>query len=127
MSEPKTPQLDRQAERIILRLLPIVVAMFVVVLLLGMGVYRSTQNTLDQQLLQPTSPEFLVNINTDGAGELMLLPGVGKVIANRIIEHRTAHGPFTSINQLNDISGISHRTIDRLKPFLMPLDDDQQQ
>ncbi len=124
MSEPKMPPLDRQAERVILRKLPIVMAMIMVTLLLGMGIVRATGNTLDQRRIKPTTTDFLININTDNAGNLMLLPGVGKVIANRIIEHRQQHGPFTSIQQLDDISGISHRTIARLEPFLLPLPGD---
>ena len=124
MSESKMPPRDRQAERVILRKLPIGMAMFMVTLLLGIGIVTATGNTLDQRHIKPTTTDFLININTDNAGNLMLLPGVGKVIANRIIEHRQQHGLFTSIQQLDDISGISHRTIARIEPFLLPLPDD---
>ncbi|MFG0247860.1 MAG: ComEA family DNA-binding protein [Phycisphaeraceae bacterium JB051] len=124
MSEPKTPPPALQAERVILRRLPIVLAMIMVMLLMVLGILQATGNTLDQRSIQPITTDFLININTDNAGNLMLLPGVGKVIANRIIEHRQQHGPFTSIQQLDDISGISHRTIARLEPFLLPLSDD---
>ncbi len=48
----------------------------------------------------------LVNVNTASATDLEALPGIGEVIAQRIIDHRTANGPFTSVDQLVDVSGI---------------------
>ena len=95
-----------------------------VALLFVLGMVTASNRTLDKQAISIKTPQFLVNINTDSSGELMLLPGVGKTIASRIITHRQQHGLFTSINQLNAISGISHRTVARLKPFLLSLPDD---
>lgn len=54
----------------------------------------------------PGSVGALVNINTASATELETLPGIGEVIAQRIVDHRTANGPFTSVEQLLDVSGI---------------------
>lgn len=48
----------------------------------------------------------LINVNTASATDLEALPGIGEVIAQRIIDHRTANGPFTSVDQLVDVSGI---------------------
>jgi len=48
----------------------------------------------------------LVNINTADANGLMTLPGVGPAIAERIIAHREAHGPFRIIEEITDVSGI---------------------
>jgi len=48
----------------------------------------------------------LVNINTAGVDGLMTLPGVGPAIAERIIAHREAHGPFRIIEEITDVSGI---------------------
>lgn len=60
----------------------------------------------------PTSPTpGLVNINTASASELETLPGVGEVIAQRIIDYRDANGPFTSVDQLLDVSGIGDATL----------------
>lgn len=60
----------------------------------------------------------LVNVNTAGAAELETLPGVGEVIAQRIIDHRTAHGPFTSVDQLIDVSGIGEATLASLRDLV---------
>jgi competence protein ComEA len=48
----------------------------------------------------------LLDLNTATAAELDALPGIGPVLAQRIVDHRTASGPFTSVDQLDDVSGI---------------------
>jgi competence protein ComEA len=47
-----------------------------------------------------------ININRATAGELDALPGIGPVIASRIIEYRKTNGPFASVDDLQKVSGI---------------------
>jgi len=47
-----------------------------------------------------------ISINSASAGELEDLPGVGPVIAARIVAYREAHGPFASIDALGEVSGV---------------------
>lgn len=53
-----------------------------------------------------------ININTASAAELDLLPGIGPAIADSIIEFREFYGPFTSVDQLIEVSGISQTMVD---------------
>jgi len=55
----------------------------------------------------PVQPahDGLVDLTTADAATLEELPGVGPVLAERIVEHRTAH-PFTSVDELDDVPGI---------------------
>lgn len=53
-----------------------------------------------------TSSGDLVNINTANSNELETLPGIGPTLAQRIIDHREAHGPFASIEDIMDVRGI---------------------
>jgi competence protein ComEA len=48
----------------------------------------------------------VLDLNTATVADLDALPGIGPVLAQRIVDHRTAHGPFTSVEQLDDVSGI---------------------
>lgn len=57
----------------------------------------------------------LVNVNTADATELETLDGVGEVIAAAIVEYRTLNGPFTSIDQLEDVSGIGPSTLEGIR------------
>lgn len=66
----------------------------------------------------PETAARLVNINTAGPKELELLPGIGPALAARIVEHRTAHGPFRSIDDLDQVKGIGPRTLERLRPLI---------
>ncbi len=60
----------------------------------------------------------VVDLNTATAAELDSLPGVGPVTAGRIVDWRTAHGRFASVDQLREVSGIGPRTLDRLRPYV---------
>lgn len=55
-----------------------------------------------------------VNINSADASELDKLPGVGPAIAKRIVDYRTANGPFASPEDLKEVPGIGDATYEKL-------------
>lgn len=57
----------------------------------------------------------LVNINTANAVQLTQLPGVGPAIAQKIIDYRTANGPFTSVDDLTKVPGIGAAKLAQIK------------
>ncbi len=57
----------------------------------------------------------LVNINTADAATLETLNGVGPVLAAAIIQYRTENGPFASVDQLDQVSGIGSATLELLR------------
>ncbi len=59
-----------------------------------------------------TSALPIVNLNTADAAALESLPGVGPALAARIIDWRSTNGPFTSIEELLQVSGIGAKTLD---------------
>ncbi|MCZ0995410.1 helix-hairpin-helix domain-containing protein [Streptomyces noursei] len=52
--------------------------------------------------------------------QLDALPGVGPVLARHIIEFRTRHGGFTSVDQLRQVAGIGERRLADLRPLVTP-------
>jgi competence protein ComEA len=48
----------------------------------------------------------LLDLNTAGVAELDALPGIGPVLAQRIVEYRSRQGPFRSVEELDDVPGI---------------------
>jgi competence protein ComEA len=60
----------------------------------------------------------LVNVNTAGAEELETLPGIGEVLAAAIVAYREEHGPFTSVDQLVDVSGIGEVTLEEIRELV---------
>ncbi len=57
----------------------------------------------------------LVNLNTAGLADLDGLPGVGPVLAQRILDWRTMHGRFTSVDELGEVSGIGEKLLGQLR------------
>ena len=60
----------------------------------------------------------LINVNTATTTELEELPGVGEVIAQAIVDFRTENGPFTSVDQLLDVSGIGDATLENIRELV---------
>lgn len=61
------------------------------------------------QAVSPAKSNGLVNINTAGAAELDTLPGIGPALAERILQHRQANGPFQTIEEIKNVSGIGDK------------------
>ena len=78
---------------------------------------RTTQGDYTVEAQEPSEKTDAekVNINTADADELDASPGIGPVLAQRIIDWRTANGPFTSPEDLLQVSGIGQTTLDGLR------------
>jgi competence protein ComEA len=59
-----------------------------------------------------------ININLATAAELDALPGIGPALAGRIVAYREQHGPFASLEELSNVSGISVRMVDELRDLI---------
>lgn len=60
-----------------------------------------------------------VDINTADAETLQLLPGIGPVIAERIVAYREGHGSFRSTDHLKKVSGIGEKTYEKIEDLVI--------
>lgn len=56
-----------------------------------------------------------LNINEASEAELVTLNGIGPVYAERIVDYRSEHGRFESVDQLAEVKGIGEKTIATIK------------
>jgi competence protein ComEA len=61
-----------------------------------------------------------VSLSTASVEQLETLPGVGPVTAQKIVDWRTSHGGFTSVSQLQQVSGIGPARYSQLSPLVTP-------
>ncbi len=67
---------------------------------------------------QPGATVAPMNLNTADPATLEALPGVGPVLADRIVMWRTANGPFRSVDELGEVSGIGDAIMAQLRPLV---------
>lgn len=67
---------------------------------------------------ETSSESQKININLASKDELMQLNSIGSVKADNIIKYREEHGPFNSIEEITNVSGIGDKTFDSLKENL---------
>lgn len=83
----------------------------------SINVPRQSTATSEASLTPATGGSPLLDINQATETELQELPGIGPVIAARIRDRRNTVGPFESLQQLSEISGISDRMVDELRDY----------
>jgi competence protein ComEA len=66
------------------------------------------------------SPSAPVDLNSATVEQLDALPGIGPVTAQKIVDYRQEHGPFTSVDDLDAIPGIGPSRIDNLRGLVIP-------
>lgn len=60
----------------------------------------------------------MININKASKDDLALLPGIGTVLAERIVAYRTANGPFQSIGDLLAVEGIGEKKLEAIRKHI---------
>jgi len=79
---------------------------------------KETFKREDENREESPLPSEPVNINTAGLMEIEALPYLGIERSKDIIEYRDKNGPFKSLDELTNISGIGPKTLDKLKPLI---------
>ena len=89
-------------------------------LCLGIYIGRSyIDGQITVQVEKTQHNEGLIDLNTASTSELSMLPQISPALARKIIEYRDAHNGFESIFELLEVPGISYRTIDLIKDYII--------
>lgn len=62
--------------------------------------------------------EAAIDVNAADVEKLIELPGIGRAIAQRIVDYRKEHGPFKSVDELLNVRGIGERMLEKLRDRL---------
>ncbi len=92
----------------------------------GLWIYVPFRHTPTPYAVTPTpaplgtavSAAARVNINTASVAQLETLPHIGPALAQRIVDYRTAHGPFRTVDDLVAVKGIGATLLGMLRPYI---------
>jgi len=70
------------------------------------------------QAAATATTQFPINLNTATADQLEAIPGIGPVLAQRIIEYRQTHGRFQSVDELLEVRGIGSKRLESMRPYV---------
>jgi competence protein ComEA len=88
--------------------------------MVGWWLYRggASGRTVEIEKAKSQTAQFQVDINKAQWPELATLPGVGRKLAERIVQSRETDGPFRDNDDLRRVRGVGVRTLENIRPYL---------
>jgi competence protein ComEA len=104
------------------------VALLILLALAGIFSWWISQGGFQGRLIEveragPQVAAFRVDVNSAQWPELSQLPGIGETLAKRIVQSRAARGRFLDHQDLRRVRGIGPKTLERIRPYLLPIAD----
>jgi competence protein ComEA len=107
-ASPPNLNVERSQRRVIFGL---ILAVCVLLVYRGYGARFAIQPTIH-------STPGLLNLNRADRVELLQVPGIGPVLADAIVAHRSQNGPYRDLEELDSVPGIGEKTREKLRPWL---------
>jgi competence protein ComEA len=129
MPQPQPPTEQPKSPRLVLRRMDQAVtgALTAVslVAILGWCAWqgRLRGRLIDIERAEPIAIDFKIDVNKADWPELALMPNIGEQLAKRIVTDRAERGHFRDHSDLLRVRGVGPRTLESMKPFLLPLPD----
>lgn len=79
---------------------------------------RQVSRALPETETAEASDNALIDLNRAETSELEMLPGIGEVLAERIIRYREQCGGFTSVDQLTEVEGIGKSRLQEIRSLI---------
>lgn len=93
--------------------------LMVVLLILGFGIAAPAgQRASERTTPAAKAASGPLNLNTATVAQLEALPGIGKSVAERILEYREKSGGFKKVEDLMNVRGIGEKSFLKLKPLI---------
>ena len=80
---------------------------------------NEAQRTSQTVVIPATKVGKRLDINRATVEELQGLPGIGEVLARRVVERRTARGSFSRVEDLLEVKGIGEKRLNSLRPLIL--------
>ena len=101
-------------------------AAILIICVIAMGFYFWHRNIVENGLIDvdrapPVELKYLVNINDAPWPAIANLPGIGKTLAQEIVEYRDEIGTFDNIDDIKNIRGIGDSKLDGIREFIAPI------
>ena len=97
-----------------------VILFLITVALLGLGINFLTKHFSQIRVIGYVSQDIgKVNLNQANLETLIDIPGIGKVLAQRIIDYRQQNGKFNVIDELNNVKGIGKSKYQAIKDYFI--------
>jgi len=79
-------------------------------------------HTWQEEGLDRYQPSLTLDVNLSPPDSLELVPGIGPVLAARIVEYRRLHGDFKAVDSLIKVKGIGPVTLDKIRKYFKVVD-----
>ena len=89
------------------------------------GIIYQNEKVVDADTAARQHATFQVDINHAAWPELSALPQIGPKLSKAIVAYREQHGPFTSLDQLQQVRGIGEGKFEKIRGMILPLGQDQ--
>ena len=94
------------------------IAAIMIVFIMGAAVQLLLRRDIAPVRWVKSLRQFKININTARGDQLQMLPGIGAALASRIVDYRRENGPFKTLEDLQDVDGLTKKRFGHIKELI---------